>query len=115
VIDLDSLGGNAEWALEIARKIKELGKTTQLRSQHVCASACAIIFAAGRERMAAGVRATQTGGVGSATRCCAPPSTRVAARLRRRRGENESSPRAICSTDWSVRCALYSGASSCSC
>jgi hypothetical protein len=53
VIDLDSLGGNAEWALEIARKIKELGKTTQLRSQHVCASACATIFAAGRERVAA--------------------------------------------------------------
>jgi hypothetical protein len=34
VIDLDSLGGNAEWALEIARKIKELGKTTQLRLRH---------------------------------------------------------------------------------
>jgi hypothetical protein len=53
VVDLDSLGGNAEWALEIARKLKELGKTTLLRSQHYCASACAYIFAAGRERMAA--------------------------------------------------------------
>jgi hypothetical protein len=53
VVDLDSLGGNAEWALEIARKLKELGKTTLLRSQHYCASACATIFAAGRERMAA--------------------------------------------------------------
>ena len=53
VIDLDSLGGNAEWALMIARKIKELGKTTLLRSQHYCASACATIFAAGRERVAA--------------------------------------------------------------
>ena len=53
VVDLDSLGGNAEWALEIARKIKELGKTTLLRSQHYCASACATIFSAGRERMAA--------------------------------------------------------------
>jgi hypothetical protein len=53
VVDLDSLGGNAEWALEIARKLKELGKTTVLRSQHYCASACATIFAAGRERMAA--------------------------------------------------------------
>ena len=52
VIDLNSLGGNAEWALEIARKVKELGKTTLLRSQHYCASACAYIFAAGRERMA---------------------------------------------------------------
>ena len=53
VIDLDSLGGNAEWALMIARKLKELGKTTLLRSQHHCASACATIFAAGRERIAA--------------------------------------------------------------
>ena len=53
VVDLNSLGGNAEWALEIARKLKELGKTTLLRSQHHCASACAYIFAAGRERMAA--------------------------------------------------------------
>ena len=31
VIDLNSLGGNAEWALEIARKLKELGKTTLLQ------------------------------------------------------------------------------------
>jgi hypothetical protein len=53
VIDLNSLGGDAEWALEIARKVKELGKATLLRSQHYCASACAAIFAAGRERMAA--------------------------------------------------------------
>ena len=53
VIDLDSLGGNAEWALMIARRVKELGKTTELRSQHYCASACVAIFAAGRERAAA--------------------------------------------------------------
>ena len=53
VIELDSLGGNAEWALMIARKVKELGKTTELRSQHYCASACVAIFAAGRERIAA--------------------------------------------------------------
>jgi hypothetical protein len=53
VIELDSLGGNAEWALEVARQIKELRKTTLLRSQHHCASACAYIFAAGRERIAA--------------------------------------------------------------
>jgi hypothetical protein len=52
VIDLNSLGGNAEWALAIARKVKELGKTTMLRSGHYCASACATIFAAGRERIA---------------------------------------------------------------
>jgi hypothetical protein len=52
VIELNSLGGNAEWALAIARKIKDLGKTTLLRSQHYCASACAYIFAAGRNRVA---------------------------------------------------------------
>jgi len=53
IIDLDSLGGNAEWALLIARKVKDLRKTTLIRSGHSCASACAAIFAAGRERVAA--------------------------------------------------------------
>ena len=52
VIQLNSLGGSHEWALEIARKVKELGKTTLLPSGHYCASACAAIFAAGRERVA---------------------------------------------------------------
>ncbi len=52
MIELNSLGGNAEWALAIARKVKDLGKTTSLRSGHYCASACAYIFAAGRERTA---------------------------------------------------------------
>ena len=52
-IALNSLGGSNEWALEIARKVKELGKTTLLLSGHSCASACATIFAAGRERVAA--------------------------------------------------------------
>ena len=51
-IELNSLGGNAEWAMAIARKVKDLGKTTLLRSGHYCASACAAIFAAGREREA---------------------------------------------------------------
>ena len=46
------MGGSHEWALEIARKVKELGKTTLLPSGHYCASACAAIFAAGRERVA---------------------------------------------------------------
>ena len=50
---MNSLGGSNDWALEIARKIKSLGKTTLLPSGHYCASACAYIFAAGRERVAA--------------------------------------------------------------
>lgn len=52
VIELNSLGGNTEWALAIAHKVKDLGKTTLLQSGHYCASACAYIFAAGRERPA---------------------------------------------------------------
>jgi len=52
VIELDSLGGNVEWALAIAHKVKDLGKTTLIRSGSYCASACAYIFAAGRERIA---------------------------------------------------------------
>ena len=52
VIELDSLGGNVEWALAIAHKVKDLGKTTIIRSGSYCASACAYIFAAGRERIA---------------------------------------------------------------
>jgi hypothetical protein len=53
VIALNSLGGSNAWALEIARKIRELGKTTRLSSGHVCASACVYLFAAGRQRVAA--------------------------------------------------------------
>jgi hypothetical protein len=53
VIELDSLGGNVEWGLAIARKLRDLGKTTLLRSGNYCASACVAIFAAGRERLAA--------------------------------------------------------------
>jgi hypothetical protein len=52
LIDLHSLGGNTEWALAIAHKIQALGKPTLVRSGHYCASACAYLFAAGRERMA---------------------------------------------------------------
>lgn len=47
-IELNSLGGNSDWALEIARKVKDLGKITLIASDHYCASACAYIFAAGR-------------------------------------------------------------------
>jgi hypothetical protein len=52
IITLNSLGGNNDWALEIARKVKELGKVTLLAEGHYCASACVYIFAAGRERVA---------------------------------------------------------------
>lgn len=53
VIELNSFGGNALWALEIAAKIKSLGKKTRLAAGNVCASACVYLFSAGSERIAA--------------------------------------------------------------
>ena len=53
VVDFDSLGGNVSWALEIAEKLKALGKVHRLRAGNFCASACVFLFAAGKERLAA--------------------------------------------------------------
>ena len=52
VVELNSYGGNAEWALEVARKLKDLQLETHIASGHVCASACVTIFAAGKSRVA---------------------------------------------------------------
>lgn len=52
-IELNSLGGNTSWALDVAKKIQLLGKTTVLPSGNFCASACVYLFAAGKERIAA--------------------------------------------------------------
>jgi hypothetical protein len=51
-IELNSLGGNHTWALEVAKKIQLLGKTTVLPEGNFCASACVYLFAAGKERLA---------------------------------------------------------------
>lgn len=51
-IELNSFGGNNDWGLETARKIKELGVTTRLREGKFCASACVYLFAAGISRQA---------------------------------------------------------------
>lgn len=51
-IELNSLGGNNGWALDVAKKIQLLGKTTVLPAGNFCASACVYLFAAGRERLA---------------------------------------------------------------
>lgn len=51
-IELNSLGGNSSWALDVARKIQLLGKTTVLPQGNFCASACVYLFAAGKERIA---------------------------------------------------------------
>lgn len=50
-VSLHSLGGNHEWTLEVAKKIKELHLTTLLKSDHLCASACIYLFAAGQHRV----------------------------------------------------------------
>lgn len=52
-IELNSVGGNMHWALELARKIQPLGKTTLVPAGNFCASACVYLFSAGKERLAA--------------------------------------------------------------
>lgn len=52
-VTLNSWGGDHNWALEIARKLRELKLTTALESGHVCASACVYLFASGHERQMA--------------------------------------------------------------
>jgi hypothetical protein len=52
-VELNSVGGSVSWALELARKIKSLGKTTILPQGNFCASVCVYLFAAGKERLAA--------------------------------------------------------------
>ncbi len=51
-VELNSYGGNAEWALQIAQKLKDLKFKTRLSSGNVCASACVLLFAAGKDREA---------------------------------------------------------------
>ena len=50
VIELNSLGGSSEYALEIAKKIAGFKKKTRLSKGSYCASACVVIFSAGTER-----------------------------------------------------------------
>lgn len=49
-IELNSLGGDAEYALLIANKIADYKITTRLSSGSYCASACVVIFSAGFDR-----------------------------------------------------------------
>lgn len=51
VIDLNSFGGNHHWALDIAKKIAELGKETKIRNGSVCASSCVYLFTSGKKRI----------------------------------------------------------------
>ena len=51
-VELNSLGGNSTWSLEIARKIRALGVKTRISAGNVCASACVVIFSAGMGREA---------------------------------------------------------------
>lgn len=49
-ISLNSFGGDHDWALKIAQKIKDFGLNTYLKTGHVCASACVYLFTAGNKR-----------------------------------------------------------------
>lgn len=51
-VNLNSLGGNTEWALMAAEKIKTLKLKTVLHKGNFCASACTYLFAAGSVRTA---------------------------------------------------------------
>jgi hypothetical protein len=51
-VDLNSLGGNTEWALMVSEKIKVLKLNTLLRKGNFCASACTYLFAGGKTRTA---------------------------------------------------------------
>lgn len=51
-VSLNSLGGNHNWALEIGRRIQELGLKTVINKGAFCASACVYLFGSGQERIA---------------------------------------------------------------
>lgn len=51
-VELNSFGGEVEWALLIATYLKLLGLDTVLSKDHVCMSSCVFIFASGRDRIA---------------------------------------------------------------
>ncbi len=51
-VDLNSYGGNSPWAIEIGRKMQEMGFDTRLSDGSVCASACVYLFGSGKKRLA---------------------------------------------------------------
>lgn len=51
-VSLNSLGGHAEWAIEIGRKIRYLGLDTVVEKDNVCASACILLLGSGLSRSA---------------------------------------------------------------
>ena len=53
VVELNSLGGDVEWGLEIAKKLQALKIDTRLSADKFCASACTFLYAAGVHRYAA--------------------------------------------------------------
>lgn len=53
IVDLNSLGGNMEWALMIANRLRTMNVTTRLSENSFCASACVFLFGAGVKRIAA--------------------------------------------------------------
>lgn len=51
-VSLNSFGGNSDWAIELGRKINELGFNTVVEEGNYCASACIYLFGSGVHRSA---------------------------------------------------------------
>ena len=54
VLSLSSAGGSLEEAIIIAEMVHDLGLETYVHDDEICASACAIIFLAGKQRLLLG-------------------------------------------------------------
>lgn len=52
-VSLNSLGGNAQWALEIGRQLRSLNLITLVEGASYCLSACVTLFASGAQRQLA--------------------------------------------------------------
>jgi ATP-dependent protease ClpP protease subunit len=66
-IELNSPGGNFEYAVLLSQKIQQLNVTTVVRSGASCASACVYLYSAGKKRIASrnswfGVHGVRIGG-----------------------------------------------------
>jgi hypothetical protein len=76
-VALDSPGGSVTDALEIGRLIREKGFTTSVAAGSLCASSCPLVFAGGKDRLAAPGAAIAVHQIYAAT----PADTTLASRI----------------------------------
>ena len=76
-VTLDSPGGSVNDALEMGRLIRERGFSTSVAAGSLCASSCPLVFAGGKERLAAPASAIAVHQIYAAT----PSDTTLASRL----------------------------------